>query len=116
MGTMKNLIEETIAFLSEHGKTPDDVRWVGDESGWCSWEAFAAQFKDFTYDPEYGGNEVNMRLLVVGETWWLERHEYEGLEWWEYKTPPRRPDVEREITHLREDYTHNLWGESTWNF
>lgn len=26
--------------------------------------------------------------MVVGDDWWLERHEYDGSEWWEFKRLP----------------------------
>ena len=29
--------------------------------------------------------EVAEDLVVVGDNWWIERHEYDGNEWWEYK-------------------------------
>jgi hypothetical protein len=31
-------------------------------------------------------------LEIVGDDWWLERHEYDGAEWWEYKTKPSMPE------------------------
>ena len=31
---------------------------------------------------------VALDLVVVGEGWWLERCDYEGAEWWEFKTLP----------------------------
>jgi hypothetical protein len=32
-----------------------------------------------------------MTLQLVGETFWIERAEYDGSEWWEYKEIPKRP-------------------------
>jgi hypothetical protein len=29
-----------------------------------------------------------LKIIVVGKDWWLERHEYDGSEWWEFKTMP----------------------------
>ena len=43
----------------------------------------------------FGGAEVNENLFVVGADWWLERHEYDGSEWWEFKTLPTKPPLER---------------------
>ena len=43
---------------------------------------------NFEYDDGYGITEVNMGLKLVGKDFWLERHEYDGSEWWEYKTLP----------------------------
>ncbi len=45
----------------------------------------------------YGGEEVATDLLVVGEDWWLERHSYDGAEWFEYKTMYQKPTKELEL-------------------
>lgn len=31
-------------------------------------------------------------LIIVGDTWWLERHEYDGCEWFEFKELPSKPE------------------------
>ena len=38
-----------------------------------------------------------MDLLIVGDDWWLERHEYDGAEWWEFKTLPCEPFEEKKV-------------------
>lgn len=38
-----------------------------------------------------GSPQVAEDLLIVGDTWCLERHEYDGSEWWEYKELPKEP-------------------------
>lgn len=96
-----NLLEETISALGEGGKSPSDVRFVvGASKGswgqlegfeWCTWDEFA-QSANYNYDSGYGDIEVSEYLKVVGDDWWLERHEYDGSEWWEFKTLPQRPD------------------------
>lgn len=99
-GSKQNLLSETIEVLKSNGKVPADVLWVGvkphswkknvDPMPIGSWANFAS-FADFEYDAGYGGNEVAGSLLVVGTDWWLERGEYDGSEWWEFKTLPRQP-------------------------
>lgn len=103
---MANLLKETISKLEANGK--DFFRDVSFIS--CKLPRSAAErwtepapdlveipIKDFVklanveYDDGYGSPEVNMRLLIVGEDWWMERHEYDGSEWWEFKTMPTRP-------------------------
>ena len=85
-----NLLHEVLGVLRANDKTPADVRWVGSSSG-----AFALGWGDFTrladreYDPGYGHCMVAPDLVVVGDDWWVERKEYAGREWWEFKTPPR---------------------------
>lgn len=89
-GDIVNLLEETNRILGLHGKDMDDICWVG-----CGeyliplklWPILA----DREYDNDYGFIEVDLDLLVVGDSWWLERHEYDGSEWWEYKELPPKP-------------------------
>ena len=76
----KNLLKETLKTLWEHGKNSEDVKWCGTENGWCTWDEFAAVAKD---------------LVIVGEDWWLERREYDGSSWWEFKTLPVKPKAHR---------------------
>lgn len=94
---MINLLQETIDKLKRWGKTPQDVLWVGgksnvdsyDNNTYCrtTWDEFAKKANQL-YDDGFGGEEVNQDLIIVGKDWWLERHEYDGSEWWEYKTLP----------------------------
>lgn len=88
---MANLLNETLAVLEQYNKTTGDVLWVGSTDVKTTWIAFA-QVADVEYDEGYGGQEVAEDLLIVGETWWLERHEYDGSEWWEYKELPVMPE------------------------
>lgn len=98
---MQNLLKETIKILNDNGKTTKDVRFIrsfqeknynGGEFYYCSWDEFE-KLADFLYDDGYGGNEINRGLMVVGDNWWLERGEYDGSEWWEFKEPPKGPDL-----------------------
>jgi hypothetical protein len=100
---MENLLFETIRVLQKHNKTAEDVLFVTDGERWCSVEQFADQ-ADFEYDEGYGGHEINGDLKIVGEDWWLERHEYDGAEWWEYKELPVKPESEGETQILRNPF------------
>lgn len=84
-----NLWEETIADLEENGKKWEDVEFV------CTDDYVLVNFekeaKEIYYDSGYGGAEIPMNLKVVGSDFWMERHEYDGSEWWEYKTMPKKP-------------------------
>ena len=96
---MSNLLKETKAELKEHGKTFEDVTWIG-----C--DKFQITKNDFIkcanqeYDDGYGAQEVATDLLVVGSDFWLERHEYDGSEWWEYKELPKMPHETRNIHRI----------------
>jgi hypothetical protein len=101
-----NLLKETINEMDPY--EPKDVEWVGvydwreytpkKKIGWMTWAEFASVAKDFNYDNGYGGEQVELSLVVVGGHWWLERHEYDGSEWWEMKSLPTRPEKHVEPT------------------
>lgn len=107
---IKNLLEETISELDANGKTGDDVLWVG--RNYCkwtipykeyerivyktTWEDFCSK-ADFEYDAGYGAPEIPMDLIVVGKDFWLERYEYDGSEWWEFKMFPEEPKETRAL-------------------
>ena len=95
-----NLLKETIEKLEEENKTTLDVLWCGkiysgdytdDKTiGYFTWEEFET-LADKEYDSGFGTSKVNEYLIIVGKDWWLERYEYDGSEWWEYKTMPEKP-------------------------
>ena len=87
-----SLLQETIDTLKENEKTPEDVVWVGSVAfGSFNWAEFT-KLANIDYYDSFGSQEIAKDLLVVGKDWWLERHEYDGSEWWEYKDYPKQPD------------------------
>lgn len=102
---MINLLKETIECLQENCKSESDVVWVGRghnsryvEKYKSTWEDFKSK-ADFQYGS--GSDEIPMDLIIVGKDFWLERHEYNGSEWWEFKTMPEEPKETKELI-LRE--------------
>lgn len=98
-----NLLSETTEKLELCGKTWADVRFIDDGEN-CSGDVLG--FKkaiDFFYDDGYGCAEINEGLKIVGENWWLERHEYDGSEWWEYKEKPIFDTKREGKIKIRED-------------
>lgn len=89
---MGNLLEETLNLLKDKGKSGQDVIWVSGNDFHFSWEDFEKVAKDCDYGNELGGQEVALDLIVVGKDFWLERHEYNGSEWWEFKAFPVKPN------------------------
>jgi len=97
--TMKrqNLLKETLEILKKYDKTFADIIYVitskNNEEGCIEWstEQFVEESAYINYDSSYGINKINMTLQLVGETFWIERAEYDGSEWWEYKEIPKRP-------------------------
>jgi hypothetical protein len=90
---MANLLKETIDILKENGKTLQDVKWIGD-GDYYSTENFE-KILDVNYDSGFGHHEIYLSLKVVGDNWWLERGEYDGSEWWEFKQKPETPVIKR---------------------
>jgi hypothetical protein len=90
-----NLKEETKELLKENNKTLKDIIWFG-----CDKVELVGDLEkvlDFQYDNDFGSQEVLEDLILVGKDFWLERHEYDGSEWWEYKNMPTRPKIKVEL-------------------
>lgn len=94
-----NLLKDTEEVLKANGKSLSDIEWVG-----CPmFQIDIGQFIDLAdvdYDHGFGAPEVATDLLVVGKDFWLERHEYDGSEWWEFKTCPAKPNDVRNVHTL----------------
>lgn len=97
---MRNLWEETIEVLKDHGKTFDGVRFIQGNDFKITKENFENVAKKTNYDSGYGSADVATDLVVVGKNWWLERGEYDGAEWWDYKESPKQVNEVREISQL----------------
>ena len=99
---MENLLEETKNKLTVCRKAPKDVLWIGTDDGSESitWEEFE-KMADFDYDDGYGEIDIRPDLVVVGKGWWLERHEYDGSEWWEYKEQPRLQENPKKLIRIK---------------
>ena len=101
---MINLLKETIEKLNQNNKKEEDVicvyckisSWNMDEKDKeykTTFELFK-KYADFSYDDGYGGNEILLGLKIIGNDFWLERGEYDGSEWWNYKTFPNVENAE----------------------
>jgi hypothetical protein len=90
---MGNLLNETLKELKNNDKTPNDVKFImiTSKEGSMEWPEFESAIKNVNYDSGYGINEIHEDLVIVGESWWLERGEYDGSEWWDFKEIPKRP-------------------------
>lgn len=105
---MINLLQETTAVLKEHHKTWDDVVWVGTPDFSIPLGEFLEMIADIEYDNRYGCTEINERLQIVGDNWWLERYVYDGSEKWVFKTMPKKPSF-RILPPLDYIYTPNYF-------
>ena len=104
---MSNLLVETREDLEDNNKTINDINWVGNNKFYFDVNEFL-NIANVEYDDSYGAPEVAQDLLVVGDNWWLERHEYDGSEWWEYKEIPLKPNTKIELKALTVEQAKKL--------
>lgn len=97
---MTNLWEETEIMLTAHEKTFKDVKYIQGSNFGITKENFERVAKKSKYYSGFGAPEVAEDLVVVGDNWWVERHEYDGSEWWEYKEKPKQISEIKEVSHL----------------
>ena len=88
----RNLLLETYYELVNNEKTFDDIDFIALDNVEISVEDFINLAKGIVYDYSYGLAEISAGLVIVGNDWWLEREEYDGLEWWEFRTKPEKPE------------------------
>lgn len=97
-----NLLEETLSLLIENDKSPDDIITVIFGDFYTNWEQFAEVVADVNYDSGYGTEEINQNIFIVGKNFWLERHQYDGSEWWEFKTTPTRENRTPKVITIKD--------------
>ena len=108
---MINLLEETIEVLREVGHTPNEVLWVGNTEVKTTWDNFA-KLANENYHDGYGDIEVPLDLLIVGDGWWLERYEYDGMEGWSYKSQPIEPEKKVTLKRIFNDFYNDSLTEN----
>lgn len=89
---MANLWEETNRALEEKEKSFNDVVAICGNDFQITKEDFE-KYSKTEYDNGYGSPKVAEDLLIIGADFWLERHEYDGLEWWEFKAMPNYKEL-----------------------
>ena len=85
-----NLLGEIKAILKINNKNIEDIEWIGTSKNYVNIEKFL-DLANTEYDDGYGAPEVAQNLLIVGKDWWLERNEYDGSEWFEFKEMIKKP-------------------------
>lgn len=107
---MINLLEETLEVLHEHGKDPNDVKWVGTTDEYSiSWDEFV-KIANVEYDSGYGAAEIATDLTIVGVGFYMTRDEYDGAEWWEFHSEPKQPTNPKPFSRVY-DKCKNLWPD-----
>lgn len=105
---MTNLWEETLRELATYGKTFKDVKYIQGSNFGITKENFERVAKESKYYSGFGAAEVAEDLVVVGDNWWIERHEYDGNEWWEYKEKPKQISEIKEVSCLADGVWNTL--------
>lgn len=95
---MTNLWEETLEVLRDHGKTFEGVRYIQGSDFKITKENFERLAKQANYHSGFGAAHVPTDLTIVGKGWWLERGEYDGSEWWDFKETPKQINEVRNIS------------------
>lgn len=93
---MKNLLAETLKVIHDFGRSPCEIVYIGsNRTGHrCTWDEFM-QLADEPYDRGYGSAQVATDLILLfADGSWMERAEYDGAEWWEFKQTPKIPLAE----------------------
>ena len=108
---MANLKKEVLCMLEQNGKTVDDIVWIGCEKFRMDIKTFW-NLADTEYDDGYGAPKVATDLLIVGKDFWLERAEYDGSEWFEFRTMPKMPGRIEPITALTVEQHNGQSGDN----
>lgn len=112
-----NVKKELLTIMAKFGKTIKDIKGINitlkrdswDSDMWCylyyrsilKASILDANFNqlesklnllDFNYDNGYGSQQL-FGCVVFTDGSWLERHTYDGSEWWEYKKEPNLDDL-----------------------
>lgn len=82
---MNNLLTETEEILRENGKNWDDVTQIIVDDCLIPVDVFKKVANTF-YNDGFGEQIINETLMIFGAGFWLEREEYDGSEWWEYRS------------------------------
>ena len=94
MGKLVNLKDETLKCIVDIGYSLDDVLGLhieayrdGESEKFVIDDVSDFDKLDFYYDCSYGFQLVD-GWIVFKDKSWLERDEYDGSEWWEYRKCP----------------------------
>lgn len=90
---MRSLYEETIRSLSMDGYSWEDVDWVGSREFEIPKEDFINLAKKTFYDSGFGWQQVAKDLVIVmKDSSWYSRYEYDGSERWTHNKVISKPD------------------------
>ena len=96
---MRNLQRQTLDAIVQASKTVEDIAYCNIKMRSISYEqkellkgkVFDIDKLDFMYDDGYG-SQLIYGFIVFNDKTWLERSEYDGSEWWDYRKCPSEPE------------------------
>lgn len=96
---MFSIYKSIIGCLEAHGKSIEDIEWIGSDSFTIPIENFCKLSKSI---PERNrDDDVPYDLLLVGKDFWIERFSDDcGHGSWEFKRFPEKPSLEYPIKAL----------------
>lgn len=102
---MINYYEELKHVLTKHGYALLDIDWIGTRDFTVPVYEFLQTALKTDYNNGYGGVATPMDVVIVMKDGsWFERAEYDGSEWWEYKKPYTKPQVNRHLNAQNFEY------------
>ena len=107
-----NFQDETLKKIVFLGYNPDDIAWIGTSEEYFNTDSFFNAI-NFNYNNGYGCNEIRSDLKIVfNDGSWLERSEYDGSEWWSYKSCPKMPNVVCENPSMKDFMDDYVYGRN----
>lgn len=100
---MINMVNELNEAIENSGHTNDDIDWCavglldngeygGEERPKVqTYTHVVLEYDSVVYDDGYGSQRL-FGVVVFKDGTWLERGEYDGSEWWEFKSTPNMKD------------------------
>ena len=107
---MINFIQETLNIMELNGKQKDDIKHIGSKDCYIEIDDFFRVF-DVDYDNSFGSPHMPTDMVIIfNDGSWLERHEYDGSEWWEFKQTPKIC-TERKFTRKDKVFEYHMWSK-----
>lgn len=103
MTTLLSVVKDVLA---KNGKVLDDILWFGTHNE--VWGERGDVEKAFDVEYYCGSGffrfvQIDTRLIVVGDSWWLEFiHDGPEIWWLDFKTSPEKPITKRQISNWKE--------------
>lgn len=112
---LTNFRRETVNFMKNHKQCIENVDYIiVRKDKLIDKDSFFRVINKLSYDSGFGGHVIDLSLYIVFKDGsWMERSEYDGSEWWEYKSKLEKPNTE-ELLYDKEDIMKEI--KYDWNY